>query len=369
MAAQPFDTLTLGNFPATSRLAAFQDVGRQIIKHFHAKPLRYFVRNYQLKSLIRLCKPIEMSIPPITLRQMRYLVALEDTMHFREAAESCGISQPSLSVQIKTLEEALGIVLVERGRGPVRLTIAGREVAKRARDVLAATRDILDLSVTLQSGLGGTIRLGTSPTLGPYLMPHVVGALHRSHPDLRLYIREAAPRVLLQELNDGIHDLILTQLPAVGSAFTVSRLFREPLALALPIDHPLAARSTLEGPDLQDLTVLSLSPAFALHDQISALCIETGAHLSRDYEGTSLDALRQMVAMHMGVTFLPSLYVESEIEGRAQDVVVRPFRGRRFVRSIGLVWRTTTGAGDAYARLAEVIRDTARQFPQLVIEG
>ncbi|NKX45468.1 hydrogen peroxide-inducible genes activator [Roseicyclus persicicus] len=312
---------------------------------------------------------MSISVPPITLRQMRYLLALEETQHFREAAESCGISQPSLSVQIKTLEEALGLVLVERGRGPVRLTLAGREVARRAREILDATQGILDLSVTLKSGLGGTIRLGTSATLGPYLMPHVVGDLRDTHPDLRLYIREAAPRDLLRELHDGVHDLILTQLPVSGATLSTARLFREPLAVALPRGHALTAHETLDNEHLVGATILSLSPAYALYEMISALCVEIGAHMSRDYEGTSLDALRQMVAMNMGVTFLPALYVESEIQGRARDVEIRPFRGRRFARSIGLVWRSASGAGPAYERLATAIRDTARRFPQLVLEG
>ena len=309
------------------------------------------------------------SVPPISLRQMRYLIALAETRHFREAAESCGISQPSLSVQIKTMEDALGLTLVERGRGPVRLSLAGREVARRSHGILDAAQGILDLSVTLKSGLGGTIRLGTSATLGPYLMPHVISDLRASHPDLRLYIREAAPRDLLRELHDGVHDLILTQLPVSGATLSHARLFREPLAVALPAEHPLAARDTLDNDDLSNKTILSLSPAYALYDMISALCVETGAHLSREYEGTSLDALRQMVAMNMGLTFLPALYVESEIQGRARDVVTRPFRGRRFARSICLVWRASSGAAPAYERLAAAIRDTARRFPQLVIEA
>jgi LysR family hydrogen peroxide-inducible transcriptional activator len=309
------------------------------------------------------------SVLPFTLRQLRYLTALEDTRHFREAAEACGISQPSLSVQIKALEDALDLVLVERGRGPVRLTQAGREVARRARDILDSGQGIVDLSATLQSGLGGTLRMGTSTTLGPYLMPHVVGELHRSHPDLRLYIREAAPRVLVRELNEGKHDLILTQLPVTGARLTSARLFREPLVLAMPVDHALTRLANIEGPELADQTILSLSPSYALHDQISALCVETGATISRDYEGTSLDALRQMVALDMGLTFLPALYVRSEIEGRAKDVVVRPFRGRRFARSIGLVWRASSGAAPAFERLASAIRDTARRFPELVLEG
>jgi len=309
------------------------------------------------------------SVPPITLRQMRYLLALEETQHFREAAESCGISQPSLSVQIKTLEEALGLTLVERGRGPVRLSLAGREVARRSREVLDATQGILDLSVTLKSGLGGTIRLGTSVTLGPYFMPHVVGDLRQTNPDLRLYIREATPRDLLRELHDGVHDLILTQLPVSGATLSTARLFREPLAVALPNGHPLTALQMLGNDDLAGQTILALSPAYALYDLISAVCAETGAELSREYEGTSLDALRQMVAMNMGLTFLPALYVESEIEGRARDVEIRPFRGRRFSRSVGLVWRTASGTGPAYERLAAAMRATARRFPQLVLEG
>jgi len=200
-------------------------------------------------------------------------------------------------------------------------------------------------------------------------MPHVVGDLHRSHPDLRLYIREAAPRELRRELNDGIHDLILTQLPVPGATLTTERLFREPLLVALHADHPLAGKKILDDSDLADQTILSLSPAYTLHDHISAMCIETGATLLHDYEGTSLDALRQMVAMNMGATFLPALYVKSEIEGRARDVVVRPFRGRRFARSVGLVWRTAAGASAACGRLAHLIRETARRFPELVIEG
>jgi DNA-binding transcriptional LysR family regulator len=120
----------------------------------------------------------------------------------------------------------------------------------------------------------------------------------------------------------------------------------------MPADHPLSAKDNLDNEDLAGQTVLSLSPAYTLHDQIAALCTETGAHLSREYEGTSLDALRQMAAMDMGLTFLPALYVRSEIDARpAGDVVTKPFRGRRFSRSIGLVWRKNSGAAPAFDRI------------------
>ena len=306
---------------------------------------------------------------PVTLRQLRYLVALEETRHFRQAAEASGISQPSLSVQIKALEEALSLQLVERGSGQVQMTGPGREVCRRAREILSATQGLMDLSVTMKDGLGGTLRLGTSATIGPYLMPFVIGELHERHPDLRLYIRESTPRELLRGLSDGDHDLVLTQLPAGGSGFSVARLFREPLLVVMPRDHPLASADDISPEDLAQETILALSPNYSLYDQIAALSLEVGATLARDYEGTSLDALRQMVAMGMGLTLLPSLYIASEIAGRTNDVVVKPIKGCHVYRSVGLVWRGTAGATDAYLRLAQSIRQTAGNLGDLTIEA
>ncbi|MEM1272752.1 MAG: hydrogen peroxide-inducible genes activator [Pseudomonadota bacterium] len=306
---------------------------------------------------------------PVTLRQLRYLIALEEMRHFRQAAEASGISQPSLSVQIKSLEEALSMQLVERGGGQVQMTVAGREVCRRARDILSATQGLMDLSVMMKDGLGGTLRLGTSATIGPYLMPYVIEDLQTQHPDLKLYIREAPPRQLLRSLNEGEHDLILTQLPAGGNGLTVARLFREPLMVVISKMHKLAANDVVAPQDLAQETILTLSPSYTLYDQVAALSLEVGANLARDYEGTSLDALRQMVAMNMGLTLLPSLYVASEILGRADDVAVRPLHGRRVQRSVGLVWRGTTSAADAYLRLAQSIRSTAGGLGELTIEA
>lgn len=306
---------------------------------------------------------------PVTLRQLRYLVALEETRHFRQAAEASGISQPSLSVQIKALEDALSIQLVERGSGQVQMTGPGREVCRRAREILSATQGLMDLSVMMKDGLGGTLRLGTSATIGPYLMPRVIGELHERHPDLKLYIRESPPRELLRGLTEGDHDLVLTHLPAGGQGFTVARLFREPLQVVMSKDHPLAAKDAIAPGDLSEETILALSPNYALYDQVAAISLEFGATLARDYEGTSLDALRQMVAMGMGLTFLPSLYIASEIEGRATDVVVRQLEGRRFCRSVGLVWRASAGATEAYTRLADTVRKTAGGHGELTIEA
>ena len=306
---------------------------------------------------------------PLTLRQLRYLIALDDAKHYRRAAERCGISQPSLSAQVQNIEGALGVQLVERSRSGVALTPVGREVAERARRILDDVQGIVDFTAGAQRGLVGTIRLGAKPTLGPYLLPHVVAKLHRQHPELNLYVREGAPRELEHELSRGIHDVILAQLPVTGSELITQRMFREPLYLAVAADHPLASKADVVTADLKGLQVLSLSPNYHLHDQINALCQEFGATLLRDYEGTSLDALRQMVGMGMGVTFLPALYVRSEIPSRS-EVVVKPLTGKSVTRSVGLVWRKSAGRAAAYKQIAEVMRDVvAQKFKNLIIEG
>lgn len=295
-----------------------------------------------------------------SLRQLRYLVALSETRHFRKAAEAMGISQPSLSLQIGNLEDLLGVCLVERGRGPVTLTPEGREVLARATRAVDEVQGIMNLTAALKTGLTGTIRLGTTPTIGPYLMPFVVARLHARYPDLRLYIREVTQRDLRGELLAGGLDVILTQLPEGGADLTTRRLFREPLVLAVADDHPLAGRKEVTEADLADLNVLSLGPDYAMHSQIAGLCHQHGAVIARDYEGTSLDAIRQMVGMGMGVAFLPRLYARSEIDSRSSNVVVLPFRRSTVMRSVGLVWRSAAGVA-MFERLSDIIKEAARE--------
>lgn len=309
-----------------------------------------------------------MSRPKITLKQLEMLVALGEELHFRRAAERCGVSQPSLSAQIQGLEEELTLTLVERARKGALLTPAGREVVSRGRAVLDSVQGIADFAAEARRGPSGTIRLGAKPTLGPYILPHVVARLHRDHPDLRLYIRESTPRSLEQELARGVHDIILAQLPISSSEFSVQRLFREPLYLAFAADHPLARFETIQPRMLEGLEVLSLSPTFHLHDQIVSLCQDFGATLLRDYEGTSLDAVRQMVGMGMGATFLPALYIWSEITDRS-EIVVRPLEGKAIYRSVGLVWRKSAGRVDTFHQIARLIRTVAKEeFSNLIVE-
>ncbi|MEL6683390.1 MAG: LysR substrate-binding domain-containing protein, partial [Pseudomonadota bacterium] len=232
-----------------------------------------------------------------------------------------------------------------------------------SRRAVDEVRGMMDISAGLKSGLAGTIRLGTTPTIGPYLLPFVVERLHSQYPDLRLYIRECPPRILRSELLEGGLDVILTQLPEPGADLTARRLFREPFLLAVASDDPLASVEQIGDQTLSGETVLSLGPDYAMHAQIAAMCQQHGAVLARDYEGTSLDALRQMVGMGMGVACLPRLYAKSEIEGRASNVTLIPFQRKGMMRSIGLVWRSASRA-TMFELLRDAIVNAARQHLQ-----
>jgi len=295
-----------------------------------------------------------------TLQQFRYLVAIAETLHFRRAAELTHVTQPTLSGQLRELEERLGAQLVERSRSKVILTPVGQEVAARAQLILRDVQDIMEVAKGGYSLFSGTIRVGVPQSLGPYLLPHFLPELHRSYPDLKLYLREGMPHALLNWLDDGHLDLLFFPLPVTGADFRNVRLFREPLWIVAAPEHPLAEREIVERTDLEHETVLSLERGHRLHDQVRNLCDEFGAHLAMDYEGTSLDTLRQMVAMGMGITFAPALYVRSEVM-RDNQVVARQLRRPQPSRMIGMVWRRHSSRQDEFLTLAALIRGVLRE--------
>ncbi len=295
-----------------------------------------------------------------TLKQFRYLTALAHSLHFRKAAEQCHVSQPTLSGQLQELEGRLGVQLVERSRrSQVVLTPLGQTIAERARIVLRDVQDIVDLGKHGQQWLDGTIKLGALPTLGPYFLPHVLPELHQSHPGLKLYVREGMPNALIRSLEDGDLDLLLFPMPIRESDLESTRLFREQLWVVIPSEHPLAAREQIDRADLNGETVLALEPGHRLHEQVAELCREFGADLSHDFEGTSLDTLRLMVGMGMGLSFMPTVYVLSETPKDAL-VVARPMKSRPPTRTVGLAWRRHSARGNEYRALASIIRGILR---------
>ncbi len=292
-----------------------------------------------------------------TLQQFRYLVAVADTLHFRRAAESAKVTQPTLSTQLRELEAKLGVQLVERSRAGVTLTPIGAQVAARARAVLRDVGDIAALARAGSDPLAATVRVGVVGSLGSYFLPLVIPALHARYPALKFYVREGVARDLLTRLDEGTLDVLFFPLPLDATGLQVEPLFHEPLLVVLPTDHALSATAIIDRADLRGETVMTLEAGHRLHATVAALCEETGAVLSLDYEGTSLDTLRQMVATGLGLSVLPALYVRSEV-AREALVTARPLSAPAPGRDIGMVWRSRAAQGAAYGELAAAIRAT-----------
>ncbi|WP_081987863.1 hydrogen peroxide-inducible genes activator [Sphingomonas sp. 37zxx] len=292
-----------------------------------------------------------------TIRQLRFLVALADHGSFTRGAAAVDVTQPSFSQQIQLLEAMLQGRVAERGSRTI-LTPLGRDAVAAARRVLAEVDSFAALAERHVEALSGTIRLGVSPTLGPYILPQLVARLHATNPTLRVHVREGMPGPLLEMLADGAHDVVLLQLPIDGAGLHVERLFRDPLYLAMAADDPLRDRAEITAADLAGRGLLTLQPQYRMSDQVTALAEAAGARVLRDYEGTSLDAIRQMAGMGMGLAFLPQLYVRQEIRS-GDEVIARPFKGGLHYREIGLVWRAGAGRAPAFEKLANLLRQVA----------
>ncbi len=304
----------------------------------------------------------------LTLRQVKYFLAVADHGSFRRAAERLKVTQPTLTAQIATLEKTLETQLLERSRRGTTLSSAGRELLPSARRILEEVQGFAERATVLSSGVEGTYRLGVTPTLGPYLLPRILPEIHASHARLKLYVREAAPRELEEDLKRANHDVILTTEPVRSGELIVSPLFREPLVLAMARDHRLASKSRINRSDMIGEKVLTIGENHLFNRQIVDLCERLGAEPLRDYEGTSLDTLRQMVVMGMGLAFLPALYVESEIRDRS-ELVITDIEGIKTYRNHALVWRPTSPARGLFASLADQIRGIidASPSPELLV--
>lgn len=301
-----------------------------------------------------------------SLKRLRYLVAVAETLHFRRAAVLCNISQPTLSGQLQELEERLGVQLVERSRSRVVLTPIGREIATRAKRVLSDVNDIVEMAKYGGAPFGGTVRVGVLPTVGPYLLPHLLPDLHRTYPYLKLYLRERVTQTLEEGLHDGTFDALLTPLPISGVDTVSVALYREPMVVTLPANHPLVHKTVIERTDLKGETVLALEPGHRLYEQVRDLCAQYGATISLDFGGTSLDTLRLMVGMGMGISLLPALYARSETP-KDPNVVVRPLRNRPPSWVIGMTWRRQSARAAEFSILADLFqRILSEKVPEVI---
>ncbi|KRG58440.1 LysR substrate-binding domain-containing protein [Stenotrophomonas nitritireducens] len=292
----------------------------------------------------------------MNLRDLKYLVALAEHKHFGRAAAACFVSQPTLSTQIKKLEEELGVPLVERAPRKVMLTPAGREAAARARGIVAEIEQMKEAARRSRDPEAGTVRLGIFPTLGPYLLPHVVPTIRERFPQLELLLVEEKSDVLLAQLRNGQLDAALLALPLGDEQLHTEFLFEEPFVLAAPESHPLAAHATLTMADLADQRLLLLQDGHCLRDQALDVCHLAGALEKSEFQATSLETLRQMVAANVGVTLLPMLAVKPPV-ARSENIRLLGFAGADAPsRRIAMVWRRSSAMGDFLQQLAGIFQ-------------
>ena len=303
----------------------------------------------------------EATAKPMNLRDLRYLVALADHKHFGRAAEASHVSQPTLSTQVRKLEDELGVALVERSPRNVLLTEVGREISARARRILRDVDELRELARRTRDPESGSVRLGMFPTLGPYLLPHVVQRIRARFPRLELLLVEEKTPVLLQQLAEGRLDAACLALPIHDEQLHAEALFEEPFVLAVPRAHPLAKRASLELADLEHQSLLLLEDGHCLRDQALDVCELAGALERSGFRATSLETLRQMVAAGVGVTLLPILAVKPPVPLSEEVALVR-FRDRAPSRRIALVWRKSSANAPFLRDIAALLRALPRSL-------
>jgi LysR family hydrogen peroxide-inducible transcriptional activator len=293
----------------------------------------------------------------MTLRDLEYLVALADTRHFGRAAGRCHVSQPTLSAQLRKLEDYLGDPLVERRPRHAALTAAGAAVAQRARRMLADADDIRALARASQDPLAGSLKVGLIPTLGPYLLPRIAPRIAKALPKLSLMLHEYQTAPLVARTLAGDLDLAILALPADTKGLVTRSLFAEAFLVAMPEGHRLAARKRVRTSDLEGEKLLLLEEGHCLRDQALEVCERAGTE-EQDFRATSLETLRQMVAAGLGVTLLPRLAAEGPFAS-ARSLAVRPFAPPAPNRVIGAAWRRSTSRGEAIAAVCDIVARVA----------
>lgn len=291
----------------------------------------------------------------MNLRALQYFVKLADLRHFSKAAEACFVSQPTLSTQIKKLEEELGVQLVERAPKMIMLTPVGEEIADRARLVLNDIEQIRVVARRSSNPADGVLRLGLFPTLAPYFLPHVVPSVRERYPNLRLQLAEEKTEEILHMLRRGQLDAGVLALPVSGEGMEMEVLFEEPFVLALPGGHPLVEHPSVSMDDLRGAELLLLEEGHCLREHALEVCALADAHERVDFHATSMETLRQMVAADVGITLMPLLAVKPPI-ATTPNVVLRRFAGKAPSRTIAMVWRSSSALDGFLREFAESLK-------------
>jgi LysR family transcriptional regulator, hydrogen peroxide-inducible genes activator len=291
----------------------------------------------------------------VTLRQLRYLVALVEHRHFGRAADACAITQPALSMQIRDLEKNLGIALVERRPNDDMLTELGTEVARHAERVLLAVRDLEEFAKHRSRVLSGRLQLGIIPTLAPYVLPKVLPKLHQRFPDLRIVLRETQTKVLIDELTRGVLDAAMLALPVTEPRLETIRMFDDAFLLAVPATDPQSETARVSPDNIDKSRLILLEEGHCLRDQALSLCASTHGNPAMGLGATSLTTVMQMVANGYGITLVPKVAVDVEV--RDERVKLLRFAAPEPGRTIGLVWRRTSPRKMDFQVLGQLVRE------------
>ena len=294
----------------------------------------------------------------LTFKQLRYFAALARHGHFGRAADAAAISQPALSMQIKELEDSLGIPLFERGPRQVRLTGFGEEFAERVRAILRSVDELEDLARASRDRLVGRLRLGVIPTIAPYLLPTLIGNLTRMNAGLDIHVRETLTMTLLDELAEGRIDAAIVALPVSEASLTEVALFSENFVLVRPIEDegkPVPSRKML-----REMKLLLLEEGHCFRDQALSFCDIQSALPREGLDASSLSTLVQMVGAGIGVTFIPEMAVA--VETRSASVSIARFKNPQPSRTVGMIWRKTSPLTKQLMEISEAVRQSADQM-------
>lgn len=296
----------------------------------------------------------------MNLRDLRYFVALADTRHFGKAAERSFVSQPTLSAQIKKLENYLGVQLIERQPRKITLTEMGQRILPLARRILQESDEIVSLARNEHDPLSGKLNVAFIPTVGPYLLPLVARKLRKQLPQLKLMLYEYQTQPLLEKLRAGAIELGILALPVPLDGLEARELYDEPFTVAVPNQHALAKRAHVKLDDLAGETLLLLEDGHCLRDQALDVCSMVNVKENEDYRATSLETLRQMVAAGLGITLLPELATRGPF-GSGHGLAVKSFAKPIPSRTVGAIWRKSSARVEAINAVCEIIRTTMAQ--------
>ena len=295
-----------------------------------------------------------------TIRQLQYLIALKDYGHFGKAAESCFVTQSTLSASLRELEALVGVTLVERTRRVVRFTPLGAKIADKARRVLREAEELADMARAEGQPLHGELRMGVIPTIAPFLLPAMLPQLREQWPSLKIFLREEASQAACDALHRGQLDCVLLAMPYACGDVDTALLFDDRLFVAFPRGEAPAG-GAVEAAAIDENRLLLLEDGHCLKDHALAACNRPELRADAAMMGTSLHTLVQMVDNGLGLTFVPSMAIEAGILDGTK-VEARPLRSERDYRRIALVWRRSSPREEEFRLLAESLRQISRKL-------